>query len=110
MTLHRHTQRGGIALIASLQLLGCATRPLAVLPLAASARTDGSTASEPLYSIHNGIKPTNTSSITPKAWKRAQEFCKGFGKQPQEVQVGQQWPPVRDFVFSCVPPPDRNRR
>ena len=110
MTIHGYTRLGGIALIASLQLMGCAARPIAVVPLNSQRTGVEGAAGEQLYSIANGIKATNTTSIVPKAWKRAQEFCKSFGKQPQDVQVGQQWPPVRDLVFTCVPVPDRNRR
>lgn len=110
MTMLRYIRLGSIALVAALQMVGCASRPIAVVPLNSQGNGIAGAPSEPLYSIANGIKATNTTSITPKAWKRAQEFCKNLGKQPQDVQVGQQWPPVRDFVFACVPIPDRNRR
>jgi hypothetical protein len=64
----------------------------------------------PLYSIKNGIQVADTGPVTAKAWKRAVAFCKEQDRQPREEQITQQWPPVRDFIFSCVPLPDRNFR
>jgi hypothetical protein len=97
--------RRGLTVGAALLLGGCFARPLAVVPLNAPDTQAGGTASQQFYSIHDGIKPTNRSRVTPKAWKRAQAFCKGLGEVPQEELLTQQWPPVRDFVFSCVPAP-----
>jgi hypothetical protein len=104
MNFRIHVQRG-LTVSAALLLGGCFARPLAVVPLNAPDTQAGSTASNQLYSIHDGIKPTNASRVTPKAWKRAQAFCKGLGEVPQEELLTQQWPPVRDLVFSCVSPP-----
>jgi hypothetical protein len=97
--------RRGLKVSAALLLGGCFARPLAVVPLNSPDTLAGGTASRQLYSIHDGIKPTNKSRITPKAWKRAQGFCKTLGEVPQEELLTQQWPPVRDLVFSCVPLP-----
>jgi hypothetical protein len=98
--------RRTFAFTASLMLWGCFARPLAVVPLNAP-ETQVGTAGKQFYSIHDGIKPTNKSRVTPKAWKRAQAFCRGLGEVPQEELLTQQWPPIRDLVFSCVPVPAR---
>jgi hypothetical protein len=94
--------RRALKVTAVLLLSGCFARPLAVVPLNSPETQVGGTAGKQLYSIHDGIKPTNKSRVTPKAWKRAQAFCKGLGEVPQEELLTQQWPPVRDLVFSCA--------
>jgi hypothetical protein len=100
----------GAALIAALPLVGCGGQPLVVetLPAAPSAVTVAP--GRQLYRIKDGIKVSNTAAVTPKAWQRASVFCRTLGKNPREEQATQQWPPVRDFIFSCVPVPERDAR